>query len=869
MTVVAESLYMNGRIPFVDVVAKTIVERHASENGSFIFGISGKWGEGKTYFLNDLRETLEKTIESDGSSFKVVEVNPWKFSLDRIAFLRNFLRIMFSECKRKTQRKLKSLDVDTSENRIHRVRFAIYVGILATLCLLLINDAFLRFVRDIPPRFQFSLTVLLLPVVLAAVQSVVTVQRTSHAIVTLDKFDELLKIALKDFNSAKKKIVVFVDDLDRVTPTMARDVLDNLRTFFDKKEITFVVTGDHSVLEGYLGRSLLPDDPIPAAQLEEGRRFMKKIFDVYWRLPPPIKRQLQEFIDDQFRLKEKNLAEVFPKDDDKRAFASYLEKYFESNYRQIIRFLDTVLFNFQIVSIKANDSDRQQASYFAEMLSHPLLVVRILAIQELCAPLFDRMLREVSILKEIEYAVEKKDTSKINQILDQDPNGLSLNQLSPNQRTFIEKFIYEEPRFYKDSRLQVLSLQPYLSLAADVSFGDQRGPSSEDFIATLVLGDPKALKNDLISMGEEKTRDAANTFASRLTAEVSVIEKLDLVKTLLVALSDSDTDLPFHTTYADMLATFEFDFINSAESGSRLEVLNLLIDWIERVGDDSLMAKFENKISLNEISDIDALATIEDGPLRSYVVAKWLVESYPTQKPNVLAAMVVHFPRLKIEVVRKQVGTIADTLVNDVIQESDSLLRESRLILLNEYTSNGADKLKSKILDQVSNFDQVNIAWILEQAKVENKLWTEDEIHSKVLDKISVYESLDQLLQGLRFATDNQIETSDAIWWLLVSNRIDSIIENLPALIDDGSLKAFAPPKDVAVQLMDAMFEKIKSLSSSEQTVLLPYLTKDKWLWSNLKKYPIPTKTREIKNFKNNEVMAAKSALVESWKRKI
>ena len=90
-------------------------------------------------------------------------------------------------------------------------------------------------------------------------------------------------------------------------------------------------------------------------------------------------------------------------------------------------------------------------------------------------------------------------------------------QLSPSQRNFIEKFIYEEPRFYKDASLQVLGLQPYLSLAADVSFGDQRGPSSEDFMSTLQTGDPKRIKNDLLSMGEEKAKEAATAFSTQLS----------------------------------------------------------------------------------------------------------------------------------------------------------------------------------------------------------------------------------------------------------------------------------------------------------------------------------------------------------------
>ena len=55
---------------------------------SFIFGISGKWGEGKTRFL----ELLEIKLYDNG--YLVVWINPWKFSSDKIAFLRYFLKIV-------------------------------------------------------------------------------------------------------------------------------------------------------------------------------------------------------------------------------------------------------------------------------------------------------------------------------------------------------------------------------------------------------------------------------------------------------------------------------------------------------------------------------------------------------------------------------------------------------------------------------------------------------------------------------------------------------------------------------------------------------------------------------------------------------
>src|SRR3989338_11689308 len=78
---------MDSRKYFVEQVASTIIKNHDHEDDSFIFGISGKWGEGKTRFLQDLEKELKKRDET----FEILWINPWKFASDKISFLRAFL----------------------------------------------------------------------------------------------------------------------------------------------------------------------------------------------------------------------------------------------------------------------------------------------------------------------------------------------------------------------------------------------------------------------------------------------------------------------------------------------------------------------------------------------------------------------------------------------------------------------------------------------------------------------------------------------------------------------------------------------------------------------------------------------------------
>src|SRR3989344_3990493 len=420
---------------FVKQVANNIKKNHAKDkDGSFIFGISGKWGAGKTRFLKELTKELEDKEDDAGNKFKVFVINPWKFASDNdnISFLRNFLKTLFNglENKHGVREDLRSLDFDTSETTINWGAFAMFV---ITLCVLgnffhSLNLSSVQF-HTFLLNWQSIITLILVPIFLTIIGNLFSVQKSNHSISTIDQFDVILK----------------------------------------------------------------------------------KIFNVYWRLPLPLEKEVEKFISELFEENRSDLEKIFPDEDSRTTFASYLRKYFGKNFRQIIRFIDTTIFTFEVIYKKLEGAENEQKRYFQELADKPLLVVRILMIQELCAPLFDKILDEQKILRELEYAVEKKDTVKLNLIVD----GYKTD-LSPTQSGFIKTFLYQEPRFYKGSSWTVSDIRTFLFLAADSSFSDQRGMSAEDSTSPLATGDPAQIKEVLLNSGDEN-----------LEADVKVvIEKL-------------------------------------------------------------------------------------------------------------------------------------------------------------------------------------------------------------------------------------------------------------------------------------------------------------------------------------------------------
>src|SRR3989339_165160 len=76
-----------GREAFIDTIVKTI---DSAEDG-FNFGISARWGEGKSSILAQLKPKLKN------AGYKVLEFKPWKYSQDPISVKRKFIIDLYTQ----------------------------------------------------------------------------------------------------------------------------------------------------------------------------------------------------------------------------------------------------------------------------------------------------------------------------------------------------------------------------------------------------------------------------------------------------------------------------------------------------------------------------------------------------------------------------------------------------------------------------------------------------------------------------------------------------------------------------------------------------------------------------------------------------
>jgi hypothetical protein len=99
-----------------------------------------------------------------------------------------------------------------------------------------------------------------------------------------------------------RRIVIFVDDLDRCLPESALQVLESMKLFFDLPGFVFVVGLDQEIVEYVIdakyGRDAVADGGGSRRRTTRvsGADYVKKIFQLPFRLPPVTLEQLDEFL---------------------------------------------------------------------------------------------------------------------------------------------------------------------------------------------------------------------------------------------------------------------------------------------------------------------------------------------------------------------------------------------------------------------------------------------------------------------------------------------------------------------------------------------------------------------------------------------
>lgn len=296
-----------------DLLGRTIFSRQLGEainsydgKDGLVLGLFGKWGTGKTSILNMVVNEINHLSEKTDNRPIIVNFSPWNYT-DKDNLISLFFRVLKNR-----------LDLDKDEKKRRKIGKALtdYSDALDALSLV--------------PMIGSGLAAILKT--LAKSQGTELLKD-----IDIDTTKESLEKVLSDTN---QKIIVIIDDIDRLTNTQIRDIFQLVKQVGNFPNIIYVLSMDRDVV----CRALESVHNI------NGAEYLEKIVQIPFEIPALLKPRLREIfltkledivktISDNTNIDKSYWSEVF---------ANCIEPYIKT-LRDVNRVINTFQFRYKIL----------------------------------------------------------------------------------------------------------------------------------------------------------------------------------------------------------------------------------------------------------------------------------------------------------------------------------------------------------------------------------------------------------------------------------------------------------------------------------------------------------------------------------------
>lgn len=271
---------------FAELILESI-----DDGGATVLSIEGEWGSGKTTFTNFVVESLELLRPKKRNRPRIVNYDPWlnpnvihsKYFFDQLAssvsvlsfFLRRMLRL-FAETNEATKHILKTI----SEYLLLIASFGAVLGIAVQ--------------SDKDLAFDVTKNQLLLVTVFAVVASIILSiadRIINRPNISIFKIKSVISKRLRKHH--RRGIVVFLDDLDRLSGNQILDVLQLVKNNGDLSNVVYVLCLDHEEICNRLKEDENISNP---------SRFLEKFIQTRFTVPalstPTLRHELCTMLDE-------------------------------------------------------------------------------------------------------------------------------------------------------------------------------------------------------------------------------------------------------------------------------------------------------------------------------------------------------------------------------------------------------------------------------------------------------------------------------------------------------------------------------------------------------------------------------------------
>lgn len=337
---------------YIDGLVEFITNCHTP----MTIALQGDWGTGKTSFINLILDGLEK--HNKESSYKAYSVmfNTWKYSQfnQQDHLMISFLSYLLSKLLNKDIADIYQEAVEeqqcsnekkspTLSQRFMRTIYALTTDVTKDLLVSTVTAG-----MGLPTVRTTDMTVAYQEQEQAKyIYEHANALDSSIAIETLKSmFEEAVAEKLR--TEECERIVIFIDDLDRLNPKLAVDLLEIIKLFLDIENCVFVLAVDYAVItKGLKEKNNVTGEEILEA--EKSQSFFDKMIQVPFRIPTEL-YQFESFLSD-------NLKDYIKNPKKSTELIGIIQKSVGSNPRAVKRLLNS----FYLISsiVKKGDYESQ------------------------------------------------------------------------------------------------------------------------------------------------------------------------------------------------------------------------------------------------------------------------------------------------------------------------------------------------------------------------------------------------------------------------------------------------------------------------------------------------------------------------------